>query len=550
MIITKSFLFIALLFLATTGSMAQGVLQGSQIHGDFQTDFQYYQQDSLIGAPDVPEKLLSNGYLNLLFTSGNFSAGVRYENYQNVMQGFDPRYKGSGIPYRFAEYRHRDFEITAGNFYEQFGTGLLFRSYEERSLGIDNSVDGIRLKYKPYRGIYLKGLIGQQRYFFDKGDGIVRGADAEINLNELLKKLSESKFRISFGGSLVSKYQEDRDPIYKLPENVGGMAGRINIGIKGWQFSSEYAHKVNDPSTVNNFIYKNGEALFASLGYSKPRFGIVVNAKRIDNMNFRSDRAATGNSLTMNFLPALTKTHAYTLAAFYPYATQPNGEMAVQGQINYKIKKDSKLGGHYGTDIAIHYSRAVSIERQQIDDTTMIMERGTLGYTSDFFAIGDEVYFEDFDIEVSHKFSKKFKGIFTYAYLTYNSDVIEGHTDGTFYAHVGVADMTYKITPTKALRIELQHLMTEQDEGNWAMLLAEYSIAPKWFFAIGDNYNYGNSDSDKKLHYYTAGFGYNFNNSRVAITYGKQREGIICVGGVCRNVPASNGLLVTITSSF
>lgn len=531
-------------------SMAQGVLQGSQIHGDFQTDFQYYQQDSLIGAPDVPEKLLSNGYLNLLFTNGNFSAGVRYENYQNAMQGFDPRYKGSGIPYRFAEYRHQDFEITVGNFYEQFGTGLLFRSYEERSLGIDNSVDGIRMRYKPGKGIYLKGLIGQQRNFFDKGDGIVRGADAEVNLNELVSKMGESKLRVSFGGSMVSKYQEDRDPIYKLPENVAGMAARLNLGYKGWLFSSEFAHKINDPSTVNNFIYKNGEALFLSLGYSKPRFGFILNAKRIDNMNFRSDRAATGNSLTMNFLPALSKTHTYTLAAFYPYATQPNGEMALQGQINYKIKKDSKLGGHYGTDIALHYSRAMSIDMQAIDDTTLVMQRGTLGYTSDFFAIGDDVYFEDFDIEISHKFSKKFKGIFTYAYLTYNSDVIEGHTDGTFYAHVGVADLTYKITPTKALRIEIQHLLTAQDEGNWGMLLAEYSIAPKWFFALGDNFNYGNPDSDKQLHYYTAGFGYNFNNSRVAVTYGRQREGIICVGGVCRNVPASNGLLVSVTSSF
>ena len=34
------------------------------------------------------------------------------------------------------------------------------------------------------------------------------------------------------------------------------------------------------------------------------------------------------------------------------------------------------------------------------------------------------------------------------------------------------------------------------------------------------------------------------------LSYGKQREGIICVGGVCRQVPAANGFSVTITSSF
>jgi hypothetical protein len=34
------------------------------------------------------------------------------------------------------------------------------------------------------------------------------------------------------------------------------------------------------------------------------------------------------------------------------------------------------------------------------------------------------------------------------------------------------------------------------------------------------------------------------------MSYGKQRAGIFCVGGVCRNVPASNGFAISITSSF
>jgi hypothetical protein len=96
----------------------------------------------------------------------------------------------------------------------------------------------------------------------------------------------------------------------------------------------------------------------------------------------------------------------------------------------------------------------------------------------------------------------------------------------------------------------MQHLLTAQDEGNWGLAMLEYSIAPKWFFAITDNYNYGNTDSERRIHYYNVGFGFNKNSSRISFSYGKQREGIVCVGGVCRNVPASNGLLVSITSSF
>ena len=32
--------------------------------------------------------------------------------------------------------------------------------------------------------------------------------------------------------------------------------------------------------------------------------------------------------------------------------------------------------------------------------------------------------------------------------------------------------------------------------------------------------------------------------------YGKQREGLLCIGGVCRQVPASNGLTFSLTTSF
>ena len=50
-----------------------------------------------------------------------------------------------------------DLELTIGNFYDQLGSGMILRTYEERQLGIDNALDGIRLKYNPYKGIFYKG---------------------------------------------------------------------------------------------------------------------------------------------------------------------------------------------------------------------------------------------------------------------------------------------------------------------------------------------------------------------------------------------------------
>jgi len=199
------------------------------VHGNFQANAQYYIPDSTIGAAEVPEKMLFNGFANIIYTRGKFSAGIRYESYLNALQGYPTGYKGTGIPYRYASYKSDFLEITVGSFYEQFGSGLTLRAYEERNLGLDNALDGVRVKAVPFKGIYIKGLIGKQRSFFTTGPGVIRGIDGEIQINEAFQKLADKKLVVSVGGSFVSKYQPDQDPTLVLPENVGNGAGRFRI---------------------------------------------------------------------------------------------------------------------------------------------------------------------------------------------------------------------------------------------------------------------------------------------------------------------------------
>lgn len=555
-ILKKKFLILSFILLSVGGiSKAQSFLSNGSIQGNFQLDAQYYQKDSTIGAPDVPEKMLMNAFANLIYTNGNFTAGLRYESYRNPLLGFDNRYKGSGIAYRFASYKIDDLEITVGNYYEQFGSGMIFRSYEERNLGYDNAMDGVRVKFNPVQGILLKAVLGTQRYFWDEGPGIVRGADAEFVLNDIFNSLSESKTRITLGTSALSKYQPEEEILfdaskkYNLPENVGAVAGRIDISRGKVGVNAEYVYKSNDPNSQNSFIYRHGEALLVSTSYSQKGLGVILSAKRIDNMGFKSKRTETGNMLNINYLPALTRQHAYSLTAYYPYATQPNGEMSLQADVVYNIPKNTLLGGKYGTEVKLNFSKANSIVTEKLNDTTELYKGGTNGYNSKFFKFGDELYFQDFNIEVSKKFNSKLKGIFSWMNLIYNQAVIEGHPGvPTVYANIFVVDLSYKITPLKTIRTEIQHLSTKQDKGNWLMGMAEYTIAPTWFFSLSDQYNYGNEN--EKIHFYNVGIGYIKNSSRIQLSYGKQHEGIVCVGGVCRQVPASNGFNITITSSF
>ena len=239
------------------------------------------------------------------------------------------------------------------------------------------------------------------------------------------------------------------------------------------------------------------------------------------------------------------------------------------------------LGGEYGTTLSLNYSRANAIDQQRINDTTPVGTENTLGYKSNFFKVGKELYFEDFNIELTKKLSSKVKMTLSYIKLTYNKDVIEAHpgADMLVFSDIAVGEIKYSINSKNTLRLELQHLSTQneainnvsrkKDHGNWAMFLAEYTIAPHWFIAALDAHNYvepGFSSYKKnelagipkgdlikyqsQIHYYTFTAGYLKGTTRIALGYGRQRAGLFCVGGVCRQVPASNGLTLSVTSSF
>jgi hypothetical protein len=220
----------------------------------------------------------------------------------------------------------------------------------------------------------------------------------------------------------------------------------------------------------------------------------------------------------------------------------------------YTFKRKSFLGGKYGTNLNINYSQVNSISKESITYDPSEEFPNLDGYTSNFFAIGDELYFRDFSVELHKKISKKFKFTAMYMYEDFNRGIIQGK-DSLYNANIGVLDMTYKISSTHALRLETQAIFVtddmneEVDYGNWYGALLEYTFAPKWFIALTDQYNTGHGESEA-VHYYNFSGGYINGATRIQLGYGRQREGVICIGGVCRVVPAASGFNLTISSTF
>ena len=552
--------------LGTPALAQEDGVDAGQITGNVQLLFQTYQEDSLIGAQVPPSKTGFNAFGNLIYTRGDFSAGMRYESYLDPILGYPGRFRGSGVGYRYANYAKENFEVTLGNFYEQFGSGLLLRAYEERQLGIDNALDGFRLILRPTDGVTLKGLVGKQRLDFDSGlingPGTIRAIDAEVNLNDAIEKLATSGTRVTIGGSFVSRFQPgstiSKDTlVLQLPNNVGSWGYRAQLQRGGFQLMGEYVRKINDPNADNGYIYKGGEGILVNAGWSTKGLGINVGFKGVDNMQFRSDRNLQLFDVPVNYIPAITKQHTYNLAAtLYPYATVVQGEVGWSAEVFYTIPRKSKLGGKYGTKISFQYATANSL------DTTNLagVEGQVEGYVRNSWRAGSELYIRDINFDISRKFSKGFKAKYAFFHFDFNTLATPVTTDfkGIVNANVHVLETQVRIKKGQSLRTELQALFTgidektgdKQDKGDWATVLAEYSVSPHWFFSVLDQYNFGNPDPDQRVHYVYGTVGRIEGAHRLSIGYGKRREGIFCIGGVCRAVPASNGFEITFTSSF
>lgn len=553
----------------TVGVHAQDLSEG-RLSGNAQLDAQYYVQDTVIGAEEVPEEGLANAFMNLNYALGDFNAGVRYEAYIDPLLGFDPRFAGQGISYRFAQYSGDVIDITAGNYYEQFGSGLVFRSYEERQLGIDNAMDGLRLRVHAAEGLEFTGVIGTQRNYWDQGVGLVRGLNAEADLNMLLPGFEDSDVSIQLGASAMNRFQEANHPRYSLPDNVGAGSVRANIGYSGFNVYAEFAFKSQDPSASDQYFwggldsagtplaaefnpsgysFNRGNAQLITATYSERGLGVSLSMKRLDRMDYRSDRNASVNDLTLSFLPPLTKQHTYRLATLYPYATQPNGEFGLQGEVTYTIPRGSALGGRYGTTVNVNFAQVTALDTTHIDAYT---------YEAEFMGNSDDIFFRDLNVEISRKFSSDVKAMLSFFHLEYNKDVVEGKTGyGVISADIIVADVLMQLTDDVSLRVEAQHVWESQEEtatesnyGNWMYGLAELTIGSNWFVTVFDEFNYGNEDEKKQLHYYTLQTTYVSGAQRIALSWSRQREGLVCVGGVCRNVPASSGLALSVSTSF
>lgn len=534
-----------LIGMASTWLCAQEQPDKPRLSGSIQSDILLPEKDKTTGANTADGHFLTNTYLDLKATSRYIEAGARVEYLKHPLPGFENDIKGWGLPHFYVKGRYKNAELTLGSFYEQFGSGFILRTYEERSLGIDNSLQGARLHYRPWDGVAVKILTGRQRRYWKHNDSWLTGGDIEWNIDEWLKVLQRHETYAMIGFSCVNKYEKEdvvmTDPTHRLrlPRYVNAFDVRMRVQHRSLNVLAEMAMKTQDPSNDNGYIYRNGYVAMLSGSYSKRGMSLLLQAKRSTNMTLRSSRGMEGISSFINHLPAFTVEHTYTLPALYPYATRPDGEWAYQAAGAYTFPKGSMLGGKYGTMVKINFSHVHSISKNEDGG------RGTDGYGSSFWGWGASTYYQDIDVQVEKRLGKDTKLNLMYMNQRYNQTVIEGH-GGMLSSHIVVTDVKQKLARKTTLRVEGQYLFSKDGDKDWAFALAELSLAPHWMFTLSDLYNLGNTHA----HYYQGFVTYNGGAHRLQLGYGRTRAGYNCSGGVCRYIPATKGLTLSYNYNF
>lgn len=547
----KRVLFLLPLIFICGSVWSQGIFNGS-----FESNTIFYVDDSKIGSFAPEYSVGSNNYLKLDYTKGRFSVGLQAEYYPHPLQGFPQELKGFGVPYKYVSWTDKHWSITAGDYYEQFGSGLILRSWEDRQLGFNNSLGGGRAAFNLLdNAIAGKVIYGIPRYYL-KSEGMgyktfdnifnaytnthILGGDLSISLIQLIN--SESAHSLVLEGSIVNRYEKhapneliDLAGAYGfgIPRNVLSLSGRIRYDYGGFSISGEYVGKGEDfyaehVAKGESYTLKRGSAQLVELAYAGNGFSFTGTLRHLNNMQdliFRTVQSVTAGN-TINYIPALCQQQTYMLATLNPYTPNPDGELAGQIDLFYNVKRGSALGGKYGMKIHAGGSMAYSTPNALANHDV------------------NRLAYRDLTIDIEKKWSRAFRTIF-FMSIQENSPT-HGERKATDAQNVFVVDALCKLGKSLSLRTELQYLYSEELNRDWMAGLVELNVAPHWGFFVSDMYNHG----DTKVHYYSAGLSFSNSFMRLAASYGRNREGMVCSGGVCRWQPAYTGGNLQLTMFF
>lgn len=529
-------LYILLGFISSLSAFSQN---SGNFSGSFYANTNGFIKDDKIGANGntvslyTKELSSTEGWFNANYSYSGFNAALRFDLYHNSnLLTPSQAYTANGIAYWQLSKEVDKFNFAVGSFYDQIGSGSIFRAYWEPFVGIDNAIQGARVIYKPTESLMIKAFSGKQKYRFDYRKSIIKGVNVEksISIGEhlnmdwglgLTNRTIDKTTMNGIADEINTYLLSDR---FKPKYNVFAYTIYNTTNFKDFGLNLEYSGKTTDAianTQGNQIIERNGSMYQGSLSYShfgeKSGIGVNMTYRRLENFQLRTSPLEIGLDGLYNYIPTLTRQNTYRLMARYNAVPQMNGEQCFQSDIVYSPNEK--------VVIQANFSNVTNLEKLKL--------------------------FREIYLDATYTPNEKMKVMIGIQNINYNQETLEGKPGvPTVKTITPFTEVILHVKEGQSLRIEFQSLNTHEDFGSFLNGMLEYTVAPHWSFAAGDMINIKPKKTNDKLNYYTFFAGYTEKATRVTLAYIKQLEGFNCTGGVCRYEPAFNGVRLTLSSNF
>lgn len=459
---------------------------------------------------DDEREILEN-WLNLDYSFGMFSTGLRFEVFQpndpdpSISRGKE-KYAGVDFLYFKADIGERSegLEIIGGNYYSLFGRGMVLKSYEDRAIRIDNNLLGLRVAGK-YAGFVLTGLTGSAANSNNERLDILHAADLEYRGWKPLKA----------GLSVASNLPPSDDVARTTMASLRLLPSFWDFDIYG-----EYTAKFNEDIKQNIFNGSEsivGQGFYGNLNFYLGSLSLLGEYKYYDNIAFTSQ----DGTIYYNTPPSVRLEYTYVLPNRHPSPLNQANEQGFQIAAGYDLSDDTYLTGAYTQTKTLpassYYQRVNQIN---IPVNTQL----------------EEVY-----LTGQQNWSESLTTIFAFAYneeLATNTKNITPILENRFY---------FGDVNTVKVVLEHQHVTDRATEEEYYsdVLNAEYLRSPNFSIALVAEVQTKEPEQDRLVRKFWAFVqaGYKIGgHTDVSLLVGTRQAGNICIGGVCRYEPAFQGV--------
>jgi hypothetical protein len=512
------------------------------------------------GPGDVREdKAFLENSLELEYSYGLWQAGATLESREPAEYGrnFTKMLKG------YVQYTEKNYLLRVGTLYGLSGQGLSINLVEDRSkLNFDNSIRGVQGSVTLNR-LIVSTMAGVTNYT-DYDSPLVRDRHYLGSLS--LEYLLSHGFRVgvvALQDRLVHRTDQASTGHIEIDADIPSLVWGPWFGYSrgNWEFNAEFSRKLTGRNRLGvPDVYQipirmldikqgsSGNGLYWNLGFAEAGYGITLEYKNYQYNMTPSTLLAHGSgldptsALPFQLPPTTVKEHLYTLLNRFPVMPHLNNEIGMQLELNAKPSRAFQLqlvlSGVAQADVfgGIRDGRKVDRERSGF----VIWPHFNLSHSP--------VYDTFLDIHYRHGRKIQLHGgvghrkLIDYSYRN-------GYSHRTDVTTVPLkAQIRWSRRFTTLFDLETQHVSEkflpigppDKDYFNH-YLEVTFSFAPKFSIAISREFTDQQSISDKNWDLITAAMRLG-SWGNLLLSYGEQREGVLCSNGFCRQVPGYEGL--------